>query len=163
MNLNLTQRQRLAAGGFYLVLLWVLYTWIIANVPGSQGRATLWFFAGALMIVLGKYLVEPYFTSPADAIVNSVAVWIAIDSLRPEDRSTLLGFGWLRIYAWAVIGLATISIATKDSDIRPLRLAGAASYSLAAWFGRAPVIFSFLYLSASYSYLGSGGGIYPHM
>src|SRR5687768_10160709 len=113
MNTALSQRLRLLAAGVYLLLLGFLYHRIL-ELPDSQNHALFWFYSGALMIVLGKYVVEPFFTTPADAIVNALALLIALSSLSKADQFSLLGYTALNYYGVLVIVLAVAAIAFKD-------------------------------------------------
>jgi hypothetical protein len=157
MQVPLSQRQRLLTAGVYLSLLWVLFNWILTNVSGAETHALFWSASGALMIVLGAYVVEPYFTTPADAIVNGLALLIALSSLSGSDRQELLGSAQMRYYAYAVIAFAVAAIFLKDTRFHAASIAARVLYTLAEWFGKSTVIFSIAYLSASYSFFARAG------
>ena len=152
MHPILSQRQRLAAAAVYLALLWVLFGWLQSHYPSIEGRGILWFYSGALMIVLGRYVVEPYFTTPADAIVNALALLVTLSTLSAQDRSALVGYKALDYYGLAVIGAAITTIALKDS-LRPrLQRAARLTFGASKWLGKSQVMFSALYLAASWSF-----------
>jgi len=118
MRATLTQRQRIFTAIIYLAMIWAVYAWMAANVRGAQAHAVFWFFSGALMIILGKYVVEPFFTTPADVIVNSLALLIALSSLSASDKQQLLGYRVFLYGGWTLLTLAIAAIAFKDA-IRP--------------------------------------------
>lgn len=157
MTFALTQRQRLLAATLYLAALWAVYTWILATVPGAEAHAVLWFFSGALVVVLGAYVVEPFFTSPADAIVNALALLIAVTALSPTDRALLFGSSFLIYYAGTVLVIAGTSIATKDATHPRVQTFARLTFRISQLFGKSQVMFSFLYLAASYSFFGRRG------
>jgi hypothetical protein len=159
MRATLTQRQRILTAIIYLAMIWAVYAWLAANVQGAQAHAVFWFFSGALMIILGKYVVEPFFTTPADVIVNSLALLIALSSLSASDKQQLLGYRVFLYGGWTLLTLAIAAIAFKDA-IRPATARVASiSFRIAATFGASQVIFSALYLSTSYSFFASTGEI----
>jgi uncharacterized protein len=155
MTPQLTQRHRLLAAVIYLAALWALYAWAIRALPSAQAHAAFWFSSGALMIILGRYVVEPYFTTPADAIVNGLALVLAIRSLADADQAALLFARWLLYYGYAVMGLAAISIFLKDSRNERMVTLARATYKLVEVGGKSQVMFSPVYWSASYSYFGT--------
>ena len=159
---RLTQPQRVAVGSIYLALLWVLFEWLQSNTGATEARAALWFYSGALMIILGRYVVEPYFTRPADAIVNAMALLISLSSLPPADRTLLLGHDALKIYGLAILVLAVSTIALKDLHHPIIQFLAKLAFGLTQTLGRSQVIFSLLYLSAAWSFFALPGylGLY---
>ncbi|OFW37316.1 MAG: hypothetical protein A3F70_06730 [Acidobacteria bacterium RIFCSPLOWO2_12_FULL_67_14] len=93
-----------------------------------------------------------FFTTPADAIVNALALLISLQSLSSQDQGLLLGYHWLAYYAFAVIGLAFICIATKDSTHGGVRSISRVTYKLVEYGGKSQIMFSIVYLLASYSF-----------
>lgn len=152
MQPTLTQRQRLVVAGIYLGVLGLISIWVQRQLPGAWTYAEFWLYTGALMIVLGKYVVEPYFTTPADAIVNGLALLLALQALAPADRGLLLGYQWLWYYAITVMALSVLCIFFKDSKRRPLQIFARIIYKLVEFTGKSQVMFSVVFLLASYSF-----------
>lgn len=159
MTPTLTQRQRLLAAAIYLALLWTLYHWFLTHVPGSEPHAVFWAASGALMIVLGAYVVEPFFTTPADAIVNSLALLIALLTLPAADQRSLLGFHVLLVYCYSIIGIAVAAIALKDSHHWLATVLARLFYAVSERLGKSKVLFSAPYLLASYCFFARPGQI----
>jgi len=63
------------------VILWIFMGNPFKNIFTSPNNISIIYFTGALFLILGKYLVEPYFTKPTDAIVNSVSILLSLNSV----------------------------------------------------------------------------------
>lgn len=157
MNINLTQRERVLIAILYLVLLAVVFRMIGGDFDFLLGNKSsdnvIWFFSGALMIVMGKYIVEPYFTKPSDAIANSVAVLVSL--LGIVNKDAFLGYQIIFYYALSVLLLSILAITFKDSQRNSIRNVSRFSYWIVEIIGNARFMFSVIYLSASYSYFSS--------
>src|SRR3989344_396053 len=154
MNINLSQNQRIIVASSYIVILFALFK-IVGGTIGNLAWDTnidssIWFYSGAFMIILGAYIVEPFFTKPSDAIANSTAVLIALFGL--SNKQELFGYTFIFSYAVAILILGIITIILKDSKTDFWRKTSKSLYWFAETFGASKVIFSVVYLSASYSY-----------
>lgn len=156
---TLSQRQRLIVAVVYLTVLWAVYMLIGRTIPQSNEHAIFWFYSAALMIVLGRYVVEPFFTTPADAIVNALTLLITLGTLSASDRSALFGYTVLWYYGLSVMALGAVAIFTKDFRQAALQYIARASYGLTELMGKAHVIFTFLYLTASWSFFAVTGDL----
>jgi hypothetical protein len=126
-------------------------TGAILPPPDIKG---LWFYSAAAALLLGEYLVEPYFSRPADAIANAVALGLALASAGSSNAlfassEIALGRALLGVYSITVLLLGVAAIAWKDSGDRRRRVARAASRSVAT-FGRAKWMFSVAFFAAAY-------------
>jgi energy-converting hydrogenase Eha subunit E len=154
MQLRLSQNQRLLVSASYLLILFALFK----LVGGSFGNlawdknvdSSIWFYSGAFMIILGSYIVEPFFTKPSDAIANSTAVLIALFGLSAKDG--LIGYTFIFYYATAVLVLSIITIWLKDKTRRWTRNTARILFWIVENLGASKVIFSIVYLCAAYSY-----------
>ena len=98
---KLSQQQRITTGILYFIILVIVF-WISDEnfsklFINSEGTQNLWFFSGAFLIILGAYLVEPFFTKPSDVIVNSIAIFIALIGL--SNKNTLTGYTFIFWYS----------------------------------------------------------------
>ncbi|OGI77527.1 hypothetical protein A3D42_03035 [Candidatus Nomurabacteria bacterium RIFCSPHIGHO2_02_FULL_41_18] len=154
MKFDLKQRERLLVATLYFIALVVIYKIIGGDFDSLLGKAsndnTIWFFSGALMIVLGKYVIETYFTKPSDALANSIAVLAGMISL--SNKSALWAYTPILCYTLLVFLGSIFCIATKDTHREKLKKASQLAYKLVGILGKAEVLFSIVYLSASYSY-----------
>lgn len=115
--------------------------------------SSIWFYSGAFMIILGAYIVEPFFTKPSDAIANSTAILIALFGL--SSKQDLWGYSFIFYYTATVLFLSIVTIAVKDAQTEFLRKVAGLLYWFVETFGASKVIFSIIYLSASYSYFAA--------
>src|SRR5260370_388560 len=46
-----------------------------------SGDAAIWLHGGLLMLILGMYWIEPYFTKPSDVVINGLVVFISTSTL----------------------------------------------------------------------------------
>ncbi len=157
MEIKLPQRQRILVATLYLAVLVLVYRFIGGDFTFVLGSGThphiIWFFSGALMIILGSYIVEPYFTKPSDAIVNSVAVLVALFGI--TNKTVFFAYKFVLCYAAGVLLLSIVSIALKDAQNPILQQIGRLSYWIVETLGGSKWIFSLIYLSASYTYFAN--------
>jgi hypothetical protein len=150
----LSQNQRILVAGLYIVFLFALFSLIGGSISDLVSKdSSIWFYAGAFMIILGSYIVEPFFTKPSDAIANSTAVLIALIGL--SDKQRLFGYDFIFWYVAAILVLSIITILLKDTKKNFWRKTGRAFYWFVVNAGASKVMFSVVYLSASYSYFGT--------
>ena len=161
MKNNLSQKQRIIVAGIYLVALALIFNFIGGNFKNlawdSNIDSSIWFYAGAFMIILGTYIVEPFFTKPSDVIANSVAVLIALFGL--SDKHGLIGYSFILYYATTLLLLSVFTIFLKDVQSYFFKKISKIIYWIVECLGSSKVIFSIVYLSASYSYFADEGKI----
>jgi hypothetical protein len=108
------------------------------------------FYSGILMIVLGKYVVEPWFTKPADVLTNSLAASVALWSL--SDRTRFIGYAPILAYVVAMLVLALFAIALREATSDRWVDVGRRACSIAAKLGSSRIMFSILLLAGLFSY-----------
>lgn len=160
MKLHLSQRERVLVAILYLVILVAVYNFIGGSFDILFGSKTsdniIWFFSGALMIIMGAYILEPYFTKPSDAIANAVAVLVALLSI--SNKAAFFAYPEIFYYTIAVLVLSIFSITFKDSERSWLLRTSKFAYWIVETLGSAKWMFSIIYLSASYSYFSNSKG-----
>ncbi|MEX0755738.1 MAG: DUF87 domain-containing protein [Actinomycetota bacterium] len=161
---NLPQRQRLLAAAIYLILLCAVSWSLFGDPVPSLGAAGTWFYAGLITLVLSVALAEPHFTSPADCLLNGVAlllVAVAFPTSIPLESAAsgdtiVAGKLVAGLFAVGLITLATTVIATKDHGGR-LGQFSLAGMRACQQFGSAVFVYSTLYLFSSYAAYGQDG------
>lgn len=157
MQFKQNQRERLIVSVLYFLALILVFRAIGGEFDSLLGKASndniIWFFSGALMIVLGKYLTEAFFTKPTDALANSLAVIATLISL--SDKSSFWAYTPILWYAITVLIASVFCIASNNTPNQDLKKASRITYKAVAVFGKADVLFSIVYLSASYSYFAN--------
>ena len=158
----LRQPIRVAVALGDLVLLLVLAKYLNGTVLPPFGISGLWFYAAFAALLLGDFLIEPYFTRPADAIANGVALLIAVSSVAgtgAEVSATALAAGriFFLVYGFVIVGFAITAIGLKDQTGR---LRWVASYSTAtvARIGSSRVVFSALLFAVGFAAFAHDSG-----
>lgn len=161
MKPELNQKQRILVATIYLLFLALIFNFIggnFKNIVLELGvDSSVWFYSGALLIILGAYIAEPYFSKPSDTIPNSIAVIIALLGL--NEKANLIGFHFILYYSVTMLFISILSIASKESSKSGWLKVSKISYWIAVNLGHNKVIFSTLYISAAITYFGMKGEI----
>src|SRR4051812_14316145 len=68
-----------------------------------SGDVAIWFHGGLLMLIIGSYWIEHYFTRPADVVINGLVAFVSLSTLNsppfPEWWSGLRIFSLLLSFA----------------------------------------------------------------
>ena len=108
---------------------------------GDGSPYNLVFLSAALLLVLGAYVSEPFFTKPVDALVNSIALVIALLGVR--DKESFFGFVPALIVALLMLLLSVFVVASPSGFlVRPKEL----SFRIVTGIGRSTVVFPVLYV-----------------
>lgn len=152
MKTKITQPQRLAVAIIYVITIVMAYSILggpLIDIFNQTERASVWFFSGILLVIMGKYVTEPYFNSPADTLSNSVSLSLFLLTL--VKRNELIGYRFLVIYSLTMLVLSMIHIAINNTNIRFKKV----SYYLLRTIGSSKWMFSAVYLLAAYSYFNN--------
>jgi hypothetical protein len=143
----MTQRGRLGVLAVSLILLVLVSAIVDGELIPHPGGDSLWFYAAALTLMLSDLVLEPWYTRPADAFANAVAVLLA--SFAAGSAGLPISheaFQAGRISCIAVSGLILFASLLAMLTLKPSGeqqvAAHRASFVIASTFGRARVIFS---------------------
>jgi hypothetical protein len=105
------------------------------------------------MLILGMYWIEPYFTKPADVVINGLVVFISTSTLTDPPNSewwSVLRYFSLGciLAAFLVVWAGSPAVAGNDTSILKRTV-----YLLVVRLGSATVLFSAVFLLALFSYL----------
>jgi uncharacterized protein len=159
---QLPQQERLVAAIAYFGALLLLGRYLNGAFWPPYGIDGLWFYSAAAALLLGEFILEPFFTTPADAIGNGLAVLLAAAtaSLQGADVSheaATTGRLIVMLAAGVLIAVAVLAIAFKDAGGARGRLA-AASTALASRLGRARWVFTALLFLSGYAAFANSTG-----
>ena len=115
MKRQLSQLQRLLVAGIYIVIIVMIYGLLnggIADLLNQSEPTSVWFFSGILLIIMGMYVTEPYFSSPTDTLSNSISLILVLTSL--TNRQELKGYVGLLIYAVCMFMLSIFHMIIKN-------------------------------------------------
>lgn len=146
---GLSQPIRLGIAVSYVIGLLFLGLYLNGQVPPPFGLEGLWFYAAFAALVLGEFIIEPFFTRPADALANGVALLFgaASTSLAGAEIGASAASAGRKAYlalGVTVIVVAAIAVAFKDSGGRVARASG-----IAAFIAGRPVEHAFSGVSSS--------------
>jgi hypothetical protein len=158
----LSQPTRLLVAIGYLGFLGALALFLNGRLLPPFGLEGLWFYAAFAALIIGEFLIEPFFATPADAIGNGVGLILAAGStsvagaaappaLVEAGRIALLGYGAV------VVGLGVLAIALKDQPGWRSRAASVAT-SIVRRAGRARWVFGLLLFAAGYAAFANDAG-----
>ena len=145
----LTQKQRLLSAGLYIVIICILYGCLNGSVYDLLNQSeptTLWFFSGILLVILGMYVTEPYFTSPTDTLSNSLSLILVLTAVTSPEK--LHGYWFLLIGAVVLFLLSLVNMLFKDCDEKFCKI----SYKILKTIGSSRTMFSLVYLFSAFSY-----------
>ncbi len=147
----MSQPRRLIVAAGYVVILTLLGLSLTGSVP-SFGLEGLWLYAAAATVFLNSALQEPHYTRPADALVNGIALLLAITAMDPSQAVIMPSDAEvIRVsvggYAAVVIAAAVTAIMLKDGRGWLSRISGQLS-RLLRQAGRATLLFGILYFAA---------------
>lgn len=148
---NLVQKEKAAIALIYILIISLVFDFISGGLFNflfvDNNDAKICFLTGALLLLLGSYIVEPYFTKPSDAIVNSLAALLALLGL--GDSNKFLYFGYVLTFSITVLLMGILTILFKDTKF------GRVLYYVVELLGKSKVIFSVIYIVSIYSYYGT--------
>lgn len=149
MNKKLTQGQRIIAAIMYVITIVIVYGVLggsVIDILNQTEQASVWFFSGILLVIMGKYVTEPYFSSPTDTFSNSISLILMLQTV--ADKSKLVGYYFLYVYAVLMFGLSLTHIVFKNVNERFKRI----SFFVLKNIGTSKMMFSAVYLFSAYSY-----------
>jgi hypothetical protein len=159
---GLSQPARLVIAITYVVGLLLLGLYLNDQLLPPFGISGLWFYAAFAALILGDFILEPFFTRPADALANGVALVFAAASVSlvgaeigenaaKAGRAVLIGFGFV------VIVLAVLAVVFKDSAGFRARISRYSAFA-AARIGRGRVLWSIVLFAVGYAAFADSAG-----
>ncbi len=149
MKRQLPQLQRLLAAGIYIFIIVMIYGLLnggIADILNQSEAASVWFFSGILLIIMGMYVTEPYFSSPTDTLSNSISLILVL--LAITNRQELKGYVELLVYAVCMFILSIFHMIVKNYNERAKRI----SFWCLKHLGSSKTMFSVVYLVSAFSF-----------
>lgn len=149
---ELTISQRIMAVFFYLaVFLLSCYLFNgkdLSFLTDSTNKYNLLFVSGALLLVFGSYIAEPFFTKPVDVITNSTAVILALLSVNSPEN--FVGYQFLFISAFLLLILSVFVIFL--SYFQKTKIFQKVFFEILTKTGQSKIVFSFVYICTIFSY-----------
>ncbi|WP_113671913.1 ATP-binding protein [Vallitalea guaymasensis] len=147
---NLIQKEKIIIAIVYIFIIALVFHIISGGLFNflfiDDNDAKICFLTGAFLLLMGNYIVEPYFTKPSDAIVNSSAVILALLGL--NDSSKFMYYPFALLFSTTVLIIGILAIILKDIKV------GKVFYYIVELLGKSKVIFSIVFVLGIYSYYG---------
>lgn len=150
-NDNLSIIQRIIAVVLYIVIFLMICRFFSNGwgfLTDSSSNYNLLFVSGALLLIFGTYIAEPYFTKPVDVITNTTAVVLALLSIK--NPAPLIGY-WELFYTSVALGIFSIFIIFL-SQFPKIEKIQKVFFEIVTKIGQSKIIF-FFYLSTNYHLL----------
>jgi hypothetical protein len=119
---------------------------------GVNKEYNLLFVSGALLLVFGTYVAEPYFTKPVDVLTNSIAVILALLSINQPNN--FVGY-WYIFYSSLLLVLISIILIFIYQLFPEFEKTEKTFYEFIVKIGQSKVIFSVIYIATLFSYFKS--------
>jgi len=127
--------------GYYLDSGWVFLT-------NSSNPLNTLFVASALMLIMGSYITEPFYTKPVDVIAKSFSVLLILFGL-----SGVSNFLFYDAFLYFVFSLLVLSIVLVFiQQLGKYEKIGQIIYKIVTYIGKPEIIFSMLYLLTLFSF-----------
>ena len=143
--------QRIVAVGLYIgvfLLACRVFSGDWSYLIDPSSNYNLLFLAGALLLIFGTYIAEPYFTKPVDVITNSVAVILAMLSI--QNPMNFMGY-WIIFYASAGLGISAVLV-IFTSQFHKFEKFQKVFFEIITKIGQSRIIFSVIYVLTIVSY-----------
>jgi len=127
---------------------------VIDKIFTDLGKdADVWFTSGLLLVVLGIFVTEKYFTKPLDVIINVILLFVVLSML--ENVGQFLLYGPLLAYSLLVGVIAFISFVLideeKDRNFLSQKIAHSANI-ISGFLGSSRMLFSIVFILSIFSY-----------
>ena len=137
-------------GGTLLALKFLLIDKFFAASPKD---ANIWFTSGLLLVILGVFVTEKYFTRSLDVIVNVITLFVVLLTL---DEPTHFRFWTVVVVYASVVGIIALASFVlydehRDQNHWTQRIANAGS-NIARFFGSSRFLFSLMFILSIFNY-----------
>ena len=136
--------------GALLALKFLVIDKIFTNLGND---ADVWFTSGLLLVVLGIFVTEKYFTKPLDVIVNVILLFVVLSML--ENVGQFLLYWPLLVYSLLIGIIAFISFVLideeKDRNFLSQKIAHSSNI-ISSFLGSSKMLFSIVFILSIFSY-----------
>jgi len=149
--MELSVKQRFFAAGIYLALIFAVGYCLNNDLSFIFDRSNplyIIFITSSLMLILGSFITEPFFTKPINVIARSLAILLVLIAVK--DKSNFYLF---LTFLYFIIGLLISSILSIIFlEIKRLEKFQKVFFNIICNLGRPEILFSVLYLLCLISY-----------
>lgn len=153
MESKLRIRERIVASFLYTVMIIGIGNYLNGDFSflfDSSNNFYLLFVASALMLVMGDYLTEPYYTKPVDVIVKSFTILLVLGSIPLEKQKLFILYDiflYINIFL-LILSCSLVLWGNTDNNTRLKKIL----FGIITKFSSPSIIFSILYLLSLFSF-----------
>ena len=154
VNNNIPQLIRFLILVIYLIIL-VAVNWLAFKTPiPLTNEKGLWFFSGAIALLLGSLLFNPFFTSPTDAISYLISALVGIHAypLISMEKVYLIPRIAILIICYSLLFICVIQIIFKESKKNILLNISEISRVIANSLGNPRFVFTLVIIYSIWEY-----------
>ncbi len=137
----------------YLIALLILRHFVVLTFPNTTKGSDIWFASGLLLIVLGVFITEKYFTRSLDVIINVITLLIVLWTIDSFKLFSL--YPILLAYTISIGIIAVISFLVYDDTKDPFswhQIIARSFNTVATFFGSSKFLFSIMFILSLFNY-----------
>jgi hypothetical protein len=159
---DLNQPKRINVTLLYLALLLLLNGYLNDWGWPPFGLEGVWYYSAFAALLIGEYIIEPYFTTPAGALANSVALILTLtavsgSSAEVNNQTFSRGRAALLVFGGAVLALSLLAAYFNRRGGKSAKIGEFAS-SVVGAIGRPKIIFGALLLASGFAAFADSPG-----
>lgn len=152
---KLNIRERIVSSLLYALIIIGIGRYLSGNfefLVDSSNKFYILFVASALMLIMGDYLTEPYYTKPVDVIVKSFTILLVLGSVPTEQQTKFIYYDtFFYINVFLLFSAITLVYLGNYGDTRIKKF----FLKFLIKFASPTIIFSLLYLMSLFSFFDS--------
>lgn len=119
------------------------------SILPDTSTKNVWFYSGLFMLFFSILFIEPYYSSPKNVITNSIPLLLVYISLKESFAHQGLWYTTISIIGFLlIISIAAIAFSSENHSPNSTRnKVSVLLKSMAVFFGRGKIIYSFVFIS----------------
>ena len=142
---KLTIAERIIASSIYFMIILSIGYYLDSGwgfLTNSSNPLNTLFVASALMLIMGAYITEPYYTKPVDVIAKSFAILLILFGV--SNVTDFLFYEPFLYFIFSLLGLSIILVFVQQ--LGKYEKISHIIYKTITYIGKPEIIFSMLYL-----------------
>ncbi|MFY9079884.1 DUF87 domain-containing protein [Aliarcobacter cryaerophilus] len=148
---KLTIAERIIASSIYFMIILLIGYHLDSGwgfLTNSSNPLNTLFVASALMLIMGAYITEPYYTKPVDVIAKSFAILLILFGV--SNVTDFLFYEPFLYFIFSLLGLSIILVFVQQ--LGKYEKISHIIYKTITYIGKPEIIFSMLYLLTLFSF-----------
>lgn len=134
-----------------LVLLRLVVGTAFPNLAADADN--LWFASGLLLVILGVFVTEKYFTKSLDVVVNTITLVVVLNTIDQPAQFTLYQPFYFFTITIGLMAIASFMLSDEDADPASIKQRLAKSmYRISSFLGGAKFLFSIIFILSLFNY-----------